>query len=262
MKFLSDYSCINCYHKKNLISVCKNFEKIKNDILWVKCKCGEYFLPKITVMFGLDLLKNKSFKTYSTDEIVLHSPYNLKINIKNAVITHYGTDLDTLNFKSQFKPLFWNFIWYCEIHHLDYSIILPYLKDLENAKEIKSFDPNREIFKIEFNDESYNKNLKLIEKVTKKLNQKKIFTNLVIKKENNFELLRKYEKIDKVDKVDKADKADDVDEADDEEEEEEEDDDLDDVDIDLNIPINKNIPNSQKPIHLLQKTNDGLPDKK
>ena len=239
LKFHSDYSCINCNHKINLLSISQNFEKVKNDILWIKCKCGEYLLPKIIVRFGLDLLKNKSFNTYSIDEIVLHSPYNLKINIKNATMSHYGTNLDILNFKSQFKALFWDFIWYCNIHSLDYSIILPYLKDLESAKIINALDPNREIFEVAYNDELYEQNLKKIEKLTNKLiynsqNQKKApFTKLVIKKEIEFELLKTTREED-----------------DDNEEEEEEEDDLDDVDIDLNIPINKNIANSKHPVNI------------
>ena len=247
LKFHSDYSCINCNHKINLISKCQNFDKTKNDILWIKCsKCGEYLLPKIIVRFGLDLLKNKSFQTYSVDEIVLHSPYNLKINIKNATMTHYGTNLDILNFKSQFKPLFWDFIWYCTIHNLDYSIILPYLKDLELAKQINSFDSNREIFEIIYNDEAYEQNLKKIQKITDKFNYKENkkthFNNLTIKKENEFEFLKETKENEE--------------ENDEEinEEGEEEDDELDDVDIDLNIPINKNIANSKKPVNIFSKS--------
>ena len=34
---------------------------------------------------------NDNISTYTTSEIVLHSPYNLKINIKHAVNSHYGT---------------------------------------------------------------------------------------------------------------------------------------------------------------------------
>jgi hypothetical protein len=248
LKFHSDYSCINCNHKINLISKCQNFDKTKNDILWIKCsKCGEYLLPKIIVRFGLDLLKNKSFQTYSVDEIVLHSPYNLKINIKNATMTHYGTNLDILNFKSQFKPLFWDFIWYCTIHNLDYSIILPYLKDLELAKQINSLDTNREIFEIVYNDETYEQNIKKIQKITHKFNSKENkrthFNNLTIKKENEFEFLKETKENEEEN-----------DEELDEEGEEENDDELDDVDIDLNIPINKTIANSKKPVNIFSKS--------
>ena len=255
LKFHSDYLCINCNHKINLLSRCQNFEKVKNDILWIKCKCGEYLLPKIIVRFGLDLLKNKSFQTYSIDEIVLHSPYNLKINIKNAAMTYYGKNIDIPNFKSQFKPLFWDFIWYCNIHNLDYSILLPYLKDLENAKQINTFDPNREIFEVSYNDELYLQNLKKIDIITNKLiynyqtNKKNPFTNLIIKKEISFELLKTINEDN---------------EGDEEMEEEEDDDEIDDVDIDLNIPINKNIANAKKPVNIFSKqnnTNNGLLDK-
>ena len=253
IKFNSDYCCIQCNQKINLLTVCKKYEKVKNDILWVRCKCGEYLLPKIIVKFGLDLLKNKSFQTYSIDEMVLHSPYNLKINIKNAVMSHYGTNLDILNFKSQFKPLFWDFIWYCEIHGLDYSIILPYLKDLETAKKVDYTDISAKIIEIEYNEELYEQNLKKISKISNKLimqnsQEKKPFTNLVIKKENNFELL----------KIEKKE------ELEDNEEEEEEDDDLDDVDIDLDTPINPNILNAKKGLNIMpkiDKTNTGLLDK-
>ena len=34
-----------------LYNLCKNFNGIKNDILWVPCKCGEYNLPKISQKF-------------------------------------------------------------------------------------------------------------------------------------------------------------------------------------------------------------------
>ena len=251
LKFHSDYSCIKCSHKINLISKCQNFEKTKNDILWIKCsKCGEYLLPKIIVRFGLDLLKNKSFQTYSIDEIVLHSPYNLKINIKHAAMKLYGTNIDILNFKSQFKPLFWDFIWYCTIHDLDYSIILPYLKDLEYSKRINIFDPNREIFKIIYNDDEYEQNMKKIEKVIYKANNNKShkkykFKNLSIKKENEFEFLKEIKEKEEV-----------IGEEEEEEEEEEDDDELDDVDIDLNIPVNKNISNSKKPVNIFSKNNN------
>ena len=250
VKFIVKDSCIQCNNNINLLLVCQNFDKVKNDILWIKCKCGEYLIPKIKIRFGLDLLKNQSFKTYSTDEVVLHSPYNLKINIKNAVMSHYGTNIDILNFKSQFKPLFWDFIWYCTIHDLDYSIILPYLKDLESAKQINVVDPNREIFEVDYNDELYEQNVKKISNIAKNLishsKQKEPFQNLTIKKEINFEFIKNINK-KKEEKKEEKKEGKKEEEEDEEEEEEEDDDDIDDVDIDLNIPINKNILNAKRP---------------
>jgi hypothetical protein len=121
-------------------------------------------LPKIKVRFGTELLRDKYFKTSSADEIVVHSPYNLKINIKDAVMNNYGTRLNILDFKVHFKPLFWNFIWYCKIHDLDYNILLPYLKDIEEYQKINFNNSSDEIFEIIYEDKLYKENLKRINK--------------------------------------------------------------------------------------------------
>jgi hypothetical protein len=192
-KFYYDYLCISCNEKINLYSTCKNFEGIRNDILWVKCgHCGEYNLPKITVKFGLDFITNQS-KSTATEGFVLHSPYNLKINIKNAVVTHYGTDINISNFKAQFQPLFWNFIWYCIIHNLDYNILLPYTKTLEQLKETSFYNPNRDIFEISYDDMLFKENQKKIERISNSI-VKSVSGNESTKK-NKFEILEQISKV-------------------------------------------------------------------
>ena len=183
-KFYYDYYCISCSEKINLYLTCKKFEGIKNDILWVKCKkCEEYNLPKITVKFGLDFIISQS-KSTSIEDFVLHSPYNLKINIKNAVVTHYSRDIDIAKFKSQFQPLFWNFIWYCVIHDLDYNILLPYTKYLEQLKETNFYNPNREIFEVSYDDSAYKENQNKIERISTIINEKNNESVKKIKFEN------------------------------------------------------------------------------
>ena len=169
LKFYTNFPCIICGENINLLNVCKNFSDVKNDILWVPCKCGEYNLPKIKVRFGTELLRDNVYKTSSLNEIVIHSPYNLKINLKNAVMKHYGTKLIVTEFKSQFMPLFWNFIWYCKIHKLDYEIILPYLKDIDGLRKIKFKNRSKEIFEINYQDKYYEENLNKIEQYSKKI---------------------------------------------------------------------------------------------
>ena len=192
-KFYFDYFCILCSEKINLYSICKNFEGIKNDTLWVKCsKCGEYNLPKIKVKFGLDFINDKS-KSTSIKEYVLHSPYNLKINIKQAVNTQFRSlnkeekiKLKISNFKAEFQPLFWDFIWYCLIHNLDYNILLPYSKNLEEEKKAHCFNPNIKIFEVIYDDSTFKDNQNKIEKISNSIiklnsgekNKKKIFNNL------------------------------------------------------------------------------------
>ena len=197
LKFFSEFFCIECGEKINLLNICKSFDDVKNDILWIPCaNCGEYNLPKIKVRFGTELLRDKYFKTSSADEIVVHSPYNLKINIKDAVMNNYGTRLNILDFKVHFKPLFWNFIWYCKIHELDYNILLPYLKDIEEYQKINFNNSSDEIFEIIYEDKLYKENLKRINKYSnnfyeryiksqKKLNNSE---NYRVQKVNSFEI--------------------------------------------------------------------------
>ena len=185
-RFYYDYYCISCGEKINIFSISKKFEDIRNDILWVKCKkCGEYNLPKIIVKFGLDFINTQS-KATPTEDFVLHSPYNLKINIRNAVVTHYGMDINIPNFKSQFQPLFWNFIWYCVIHGLDYNILLPYSKNLEQLKETLFYNPNREIFEVSYDDSAFKENQNKIERISTRIQQQ----NNEIDKKHTFEILK------------------------------------------------------------------------
>ena len=199
LKFDTTFQCVSCGNKINLAVICQNFEDVRNDILWVPChECNEFNLPKINVRFGLKLFKTnpnrkntndiirRTATTSETNEIVLHSPYNLKININNAVTTQYGGKLNINNFKTKFSALFWNFIWYCKLHHLDDSIIKPYLRNLEQLKEIEYKNPNTEIFQITYSNELYKKNVvKMYESSTKKTGKEtgkkilKVFKNLV-----------------------------------------------------------------------------------
>ena len=194
LKFENKYTCINCQKPINLYVLCQKFDNIKNDILWVPCSCGEYNLPKINVRFGLELFPSrktlkKNVSTSMANEIVLHSPYNLKLNINNAVMTHYAGKLNIHNFKTRFSALFWNFIWYCYLNHLDYSIILPYLKNLEQSKDKTYNNPNNESIQITFNNKLYNNNaVKIYEPTSKKADKetmkkmlKKVYKNLVEK---------------------------------------------------------------------------------
>jgi hypothetical protein len=164
LSFDTSFYCIECGEKINLYKLCQNFEGIKNDILWAPCKSGHYNLPKIKVNFGLELFPMKSndnsnMTTSIENEIVLHSPYNLKINIKNAVTSHYGNKIKVNNFKSVFSPLFWNFIWYCSITNIDYDIILPYLKKIEQERAKRTIiNPNNDKIKLICDNNLFKKN--------------------------------------------------------------------------------------------------------
>ena len=173
--------CIECQQLINLYNICTNFPNIKNDIMWVTCEKKHCNLPKIIIKFGKELNTEGNYfgiegKTQTIDEVVLHSPYNIKINVKNGILREYGTQLDVDNFKMQFTPLFWNCIWYFKINNLDYDFILPYENKIEN--NIKYTNLNESRIKVCF----VNKN-ELI-KAKKKIENKKIKNKNSFRKKN------------------------------------------------------------------------------
>ena len=193
LKIYSNFSCIKCKEKINLSNVCKNFTDIKNDILWVMCKCGQYNLPKITIKYGKELLRDNVYKTSYSDEIILYLPINLKNNIKSTIMENFGTDLNVTEFRSQYKPLFWNFFWYCKIHQLDYEIILPYLNDVNDLRNIKYKSRAKEIFEIVYEDKYYEENMKQIDKYSKNIYER--FINKTIQKKTIFKNLNEIKEI-------------------------------------------------------------------
>ena len=164
LSFDAIFYCVDCGEEINLLKLCEDFQGIKNDILWAPCKDGHYNLPKLKVNFGLELFPMKSndynnITTSVTNEIVLHSPYNLKINIKNAVNSQYGMKLKVNEFKSHFSPLFWNFIWYCYILKIDYDILLPYMKKIDQERSSRTvINPNKDKIKLICDNDLFKKN--------------------------------------------------------------------------------------------------------
>jgi len=170
LSFDAIFYCIDCGEEINLLKLCENFEGIKNDILWAPCQNGDYNLPKIKVNFGLELFPMKyddnNITTSVKNEIVLHSPYNLKINIKNAVNNRYGIKLKVNEFKSHFCTLFWNFIWYCSIYKLDYDILLPYAKKIEQERANRTvINPNNDKIKLVCDNDLFKKNEEKLSKI-------------------------------------------------------------------------------------------------
>jgi hypothetical protein len=139
--------------------------------MWISCDNNHYNLPKIGIKFGKELNTQGNFfgiegKTSTTEEVVLHSPYNIKVNVKNGILREYGTKLDVNNFKMQFTPLFWNCVWYFAINKLDYEFFLPYENHIENYNNLNY--ENRNSFKI-----CYINNTDLIKAKTQLENNKK-----------------------------------------------------------------------------------------
>ena len=189
IKFERKYSCIECENNTyiDLYKLCSNFEGVKNDVLWAPCYKGHYNLPKLKITFGTEIfpfntIKHQNNSTSTINDIVLHSPYNLKINIKNAIKNKYGSKLELDKFKTDFSALFWNFIWYCYVQRLDYGIILPYPENIEKIRMDKLIrNLNSNSIRIIYDNDTYNVNkIKLKEIEDGKFKERKKRGSIII----------------------------------------------------------------------------------
>ena len=124
--------CPECYKDIDIIEVSLNFRNMVKEIFWAKCPlCGKYIIPKIDVLLGneINVMKNdydESINSSKFTKFVLHSPYELKNNIKN-IINKEGFSIFLLeNIKEKYPSLFWSCVWYFKINKIDLDIILPY----------------------------------------------------------------------------------------------------------------------------------------
>ena len=200
--FYSKQPCPECDKDIDMVEVSLNFKNMKKELFWTKCpSCGKNIIPKIGVILGSEMIKinendnkeynnNNDINTSKYSQFVLHSPYELKNNIKN-IINKDGFKIFHLeHFKEKYPSLFWSCVWYFKINKIDLDIILPYewntLQDF-NKNNQNSFQMNIiSLTKTKTKDEK-NSNIKqiYIKKYKKENNSKKI----KIKKYSNDKIL-------------------------------------------------------------------------
>ena len=189
--FYSKQPCPECDKILDIIDISLNFKYTKNEIFWAKCPfCGKDIIPKLSVNLGYKLLNKNKESEFNTDKntiFVLHSPYELKNNIKN-IINKDGLKLFHLeDFKEKYPSLFWSCVWYFKINKIDLDIILPYeytgIQDWNNPQ--KSLPINL-VSVIKSSNETKTKLNEInISKKTKKIKNK----NVKIKKFSSDKLL-------------------------------------------------------------------------
>lgn len=189
--FHSKQPCPECDKILDIIDISLNFKYTKKEIFWAKCPfCGKDIIPKLRVSLGYKLLNKNKDNEFNTDKstiFVLHSPYELKNNIKN-IINKDGLNLFHLeDFKEKYPSLFWSCVWYFKINKIDLDIILPYeytcIQDWNNTQ--KSLPINL-VSVIKCSNETKNKLNEInISKKSKKIKNK----NVKIKKFSSDKLL-------------------------------------------------------------------------
>ena len=189
--FHSKQPCPECDKILDIIDISLNFKYTNKDIFWAKCPfCGKDIIPKLRVSLGYKILNKNQDSGFNTDKstiFILHSPYELKNNIRN-IINKDGLKLFHLeDFKDKYPSLFWSCVWYFKLSKIDLDIILPYeytgIQDWNNPQ--KSLPINL-VSVIKSNNETKNKLNEInISKKTKKIKNK----NIKIKKFSSDKLL-------------------------------------------------------------------------
>ena len=120
--------CQECSKIINIETICKDYKKMKRDLLWAQCPlCLNYIKPQIAVTIGEEIFPGmKNFSLSKKEFFTLYSPYELKNSIKNIIENEQFELLNIDKFKIKFPNVFWNCIWYFDLYNLDYTIILPY----------------------------------------------------------------------------------------------------------------------------------------
>ena len=125
--FHSKQPCPECDKNIDIISLSQNYKAMKKELFWTKCPfCGKDIIPKIDIILGNEINKKDNIATSKNTKSILHSPYELKNNIK-SIIKKDGFKIFHLeNFKEKYPTLFWSCVWYFKINKIDLDIILPY----------------------------------------------------------------------------------------------------------------------------------------
>ena len=156
---------------------------VKKEMFWAQCPfCEKDIIPKLGVILGSEIVNKNNNNDYNTSKytkFILHSPYELKNNIRN-IINKDGFKLFHLEyFKENYPSLFWSCVWYFKINRIDLDIILPYENNsVQDWNNLQKSIPNNINASTKENIEKENtKNNELTTEKTNNLEQNDIDNN-------------------------------------------------------------------------------------
>jgi hypothetical protein len=119
--------CPECGKLIDIENISMDYKNMKKDSFWAQCKlCNNYILPQLTVKIGSDINSGHIEESSKITKFILHSPYELKLNLKETIDKDGSQFLEVEKFKMKYPSLFWSCIWYFRLYKLDIDIMLPY----------------------------------------------------------------------------------------------------------------------------------------
>ena len=132
--FNTSQFCPECMKIIDIEAISTDYKNMKKDSLWAKCpSCNKYILPQFSVKLGNNLNIEKE-NCVKVTRFVLHSPYELKVKLKETIDKDGCQFLEVEKFKMKYPSLFWSCIWYFKINKIDFEIMLPYETNIFKSK--------------------------------------------------------------------------------------------------------------------------------
>ena len=200
IKFYNFQKCPECGSKIDITEICLNFKNMRKDFFWTKCQnCEKYIIPKLGVVLGTEIINKEEnediYNNYYSSiytKFILHSPYELKLNLKKMRKKDGFKIFHAEYFKEEYPSLFWSCIWYFKLYKINLDIILPY--EWAISKEVFNFEKH---LQANISSSIYKDNSIFINKNKKeRKNKKKNFLNdnLVIHNIISTSIISNYEK--------------------------------------------------------------------
>ena len=132
IKFNNKQKCPECGQDIDVAELCFNFKNMREDFFWVKCTiCEQYILAKLGVFLGTKIISkekddniNNNYYFCNYTKFILHSPFELKINIKIIKKKDKFKIFHIESFKQNYASLYWSYVWYFKSYKIDLDIIL------------------------------------------------------------------------------------------------------------------------------------------
>ena len=207
VSFNTSQLCPECLKVIDIEALSIAHKNMKKDALWAKCPlCNKYILPQFSVTLGSNVNLKSDDESVKLTRFPLHSPYELKVKLKETIDKDGCQFLEVEKFKMKYPSLFWSCIWFFKLNKIDYEIMLPYEANIFKSKgnNTNNFINNNIYSKI-----IKNKNLDIKENQNKIKNiypKCKKYENIIIQNVSSFFYIknkfRKYYHTNKKENID------------------------------------------------------------
>ena len=191
--FNTSQLCPECMKIIDIEDISLDHKNMRKDSLWAKCPlCNKYILPQFSVKLGNDINLENDEDCVKITRFVLHSPYELKVKLKETIDKDGCQYLEVEKFKMNYPSLFWSCIWYFKLNKIDYEIMLPYEAFIfktktNNLNNLMNIDINSKVIK----NLLPNKTDSLSKNNTRYKKMKQYKNNLIIQNTQSFYFLQK-----------------------------------------------------------------------